>query len=240
MLEKIIKRSYELFSNYEVNSPLDICTHCCMPKENERLLAALPIKDIPIELLTEYNDGAATEKTPINEVKHFLPRYLALIGKFEFPSHSAELSLKRLNPFNKKEWNDEELILLKKFAAAFFKKCLSVYPLPNRDSIDSIIIMFGKAEFELTELLAVWETETTLESVLHFRDLYLFGFNNKNKLSNAFGENKISLIVRNWIDDKIVKQKISATIEKLIMEDNKIPEKDSNSVELLYEMMTSY
>jgi len=241
MLEEIIKNSYELFSNYEANSPLDICTECCMSKENEGLLASLSIKEIPVKLLSEYNDGASTEKTPINEVKHFLPRYLDLIGKFEFPSHSTEISLKRLTPFNKTEWKEEEKILLKKFALVYFKKCLSIYPLPNNESIDSIIIMFWRGQFEIIELLSIWEKETTKESILHFRDLYFLGFKNKNKskLSNAFGEKEISLIVRGWIDDKKVKQHFSSTIEELIMEGENLTEEDLNYIELLYKMMKS-
>src|SRR5262245_29372956 len=110
MLEEIIEQSYRLFATYKVTRPLDVCTDdCCMSPADEARLATLPVKSIPKELLEEYNDEAKPEKTRIDEVKHFLPRYLDLIGQFQFPTHSTELSFSRLVPFEKSEWTSDEL-----------------------------------------------------------------------------------------------------------------------------------
>ncbi|MEM6262875.1 MAG: hypothetical protein AAGI38_10235 [Bacteroidota bacterium] len=145
-MEEIIKEAYSLFENYQAQSPLDICTDCCMDKKDEGVLASLPVKEIPKSLLMEYNDGAATAKTPINELKHFLPRYIELIVNFDFPSHSTEISLKRLKPFDREEWTSDEIEFLEKFAFTFFKKCISIHPLPKSEVIDSILIMFWRGQ----------------------------------------------------------------------------------------------
>jgi len=238
-MKEIVNEAYNLFENYKAKSPLDICTDCCMDKKDEGLLASLPVKDIPKSLLIEYNDGAATEKTPINELKHFLPRYIELIGNFDFPTHSTEIALKRLEPFDSEEWSSDEKEFLKKFSLIFFKKCLSTYPLPKNEAIDSILIMFWRGQFKLTELLNNWESDKSLSSTLHFKDLYFEGFKQKNpsKMSSAFGEEEISKILRDWIDKKEVQTHFKENIEKIIMDEVQLDEFDLNQLNILYEIL---
>src|SRR5688572_27830894 len=141
-MKEIIEKSYQIFSKYKVVRPLDVCTQeCCMKIEDERLLASLPVGEIPKQLLRVYNDSASTAKTPIEELKHFLPRYIELISNFDFPTHSAEIAFRRLEPFDKSEWTNEEIKFLSLFSIEYFKHCLKTYPLPDNEKIDSIIIM---------------------------------------------------------------------------------------------------
>lgn len=240
-MEEIIKEAYGLFETYKALSPLDICTDCCMDKKDEGLLARLPVKNIPKKLLMEYNDGAATAKTPINELKHFLPRYIELIAYYDFPSHSTELSLKRLTPFNSEEWTFEEIVFLEKFALTFFKNCISTHPLPYNEAIESILIMLWKGPFNLPELLSSWTLDNSLSSTLHFKDLYFEGFKQKNpsKISNAFGDGDLSNVLRNWIDNRDVQTKFSENIERIIMADVKLDEFQSNQLSILYGILSN-
>lgn len=218
-LPDIIEEAYTLFSGYEAVRPLDICTHCCMSFENEALLARLPVREIPLELLMEYNDGAATEKTPTNEMKHFLPRYMQLISTFDFPSHSAEIALKRLSPFDKTEWSDEELALLHTFSLAFFEKCLSTYPLPIRDEMDSILILFWRGSIPIAPLLSAWEQNDSPSSILHLKDFCWDGFmsSKSGKLTNGFADAELSAILRNWLDQEDVRKRFMKKIETMYM-----------------------
>ncbi|TYZ05886.1 hypothetical protein FY528_20265 [Hymenobacter lutimineralis] len=153
-MKEIIKTAYRIFSKYKAARPLDICTECCMNINNEALLASLPVHDIPKDLLGKYNDEASTGKTPISELKHFLPRYIELASHFQFPSHSPELSFKRLTPFDKSEWTSAELTFLNRFSLEYFKYCLSIYPLPTEyEGIDSILIMLWLGSFDIDTLL---------------------------------------------------------------------------------------
>ena len=240
MLKEIIDKSYGLFAKYIPTRPLDICTDCCMSPEAEAKLASLPVRQIPKDLLAEYNDGAKPEKTRIEEVKHFLPRYFDLIGQFEFPTHSPELSFSRLLPFDKSEWTNEELELLNQFPIEYFKHCLSIYPIPSfNDRIDAILIMLWSAGFNVNELLTIWENEKTKESALHFRDLYFHGFDqfNQTKLFSPFGEKELAHILRIWLDTEKVKQSFADTIEQLIIEKGDLEERDTNELNLLYEVI---
>ena len=232
MLTEIIDKSYALFAKYNPTRPLDICTACCMKPEDEAKLANFPVRQIPKDLLAEYNDGAAPAKTRIEEVKHFLPRYFDLVGQFEFPTHSAELSFSRLIPFDKTEWTKEELELLNQFPKEYFKHCLSIYPIPSSyERIDNILIMLWKADFNINDLLTIWENEKTKESALHFLDLHL----NQKKLSRGFGDKELANILRFWLDTEKVKRNFADTIEKLIMENDDIEEIEDLS--LLYDIV---
>jgi hypothetical protein len=246
MLTEIIDKSYQLFAKYNPTRPLDICTDCCMTPEDEAKLANLPVRQIPKDLLAEYNDGAAPAKTRIEEVKHFLPRYLELIGQFQFPTHSAELSFSRLIPFEKTEWSKQELNLLADFSKSYFKHCLSLYPIPSfSDGITTILIMFRGVDFDLKELfdlndlLKIWEVEQTKESALHFRDLHFHGFDqyNSTKLFSAFGDKELADILRTWLDTETVKQNFADTIEQLIIEKNDLEDNDINDLNLLYDII---
>jgi hypothetical protein len=247
LLTEIIDNAYVLFSKHRVEIPLEVCTEgCCMKPEDENRLASLPVRQIPVDLLSEYNDSAKPEKTRISEVKHFLPRYLDLIGQFQFPTHSTELSFTRLIPFDKSEWSTEELNLLGEFSKVFFKKCLSLYPIPSfSDSITTILIMFRGVDFDLKQLfdipllLKIWEGEQSLQSILHFRDLYFYGFNQKHesKLSNSFGDKELGSILRTWMESETVRQIFAGNIEKLIVEKNCLLENDSTDLNLLYDII---
>lgn len=237
MLAEIIDKSYDLFSKYTSKQPLDICTVCCMLPEDEAKLASMPVREVSKDLLAEYTNGARSEKTPIEEVKHFLPRYIELASKFDFPTHSAELTFSRLVPFLKAEWTMEELELINQFGKAYFKHCLRIYPIPSfNDSIDTMLIMFWRGGFDVSDLLKVWEGETGKESVLHFRDLYSSGFEQKKKasLANPFGDSILADLLRDWLDSTNVKRTFSVIIEELICAESALDENDLNGLSLLY------
>ncbi|MGV3541149.1 MAG: hypothetical protein ACO1OQ_15135 [Rufibacter sp.] len=212
-----------------------------MSKEDEGLHACLPVREIPRGLLTEYNDGASTAKTPIEEIKHFLPRYLDLVWDFDFPSHSLELSLKRLAPFEESEWTVEELKYLERFSKAFFDKCLSAYPLPENEDILGVLIMFWRGQLDVNLLLGTWLHHNGAESALHYRDLVFGGFeqHNPSMLSNAFAEPQITNILREWAESNAAKEFFSKEIEKLVLKGEAMKEKDLEELSLLYEMIVA-
>lgn len=240
-MKEIIKTAYHIFSGYKAARPLDICTDCCMDINNEALLASLPVRDIPQNLLSEYNDGASTDKTPVSELKHFLPRYIELVSHFQFPSHSAELSFRRLTPFDKSEWTPVELKFLHTFSLEYFKHCLSVYPLPiEYTGIDSILIMLWRGSFNLDAILKYWADNNSIESTLHFQYLYFKIFNqiNYHKLSTAFSDNFISLKIISWINHTDIKRNFSTSIEDIFMNNSiQIAPHDLEQLNVLYDIL---
>jgi len=240
MIREIIDRTYKEFSKYPANLPLDVCTDCCMTIEEVTKLASTSVDNIPQELLANYNDSAKPEKTRIEEVKHFLPRYLELISEFNFPSHSSELSFSRLVPFDKSEWTKTEFEMLLNFQAEYFKHCLNTYPIPSfGDKIDSIIIMFWRSGIGVDLLLTVWEKTESLESNLHFKDLYFEGFEqyNRSKLSNSFGDKELCRKLTNWIQAPKVNIIFQERIEKIILDNSSLDQQTIYEFNLLYDII---
>ena len=240
MLKELINKIYQEFSKYSVNLPLTVCTDCCMTKEETNILASISVDTISQDLLATYNDGAKPEKTRIQEVKYFLPRYLELISQFNFPSHSSELSLSRLVPFDKNEWTQNEFEILINFQAEYFKHCLKTYPIPSfGDKIDSIIIMFWRSGIGIDKLLSVWEETESLESNFHFKDLYFEGFEqyNRTKLSNSFGDKKLCEKLTNWIQNSKINTIFQERIERVILDSRTLDDQTIYEFNLLYEII---
>jgi hypothetical protein len=239
-MKEIIERTYKEFSKYSVNLPLDVCTDCCMTIEETTKLASISVDKIPQELLANYNDSAKPEKTQIEEVKYFLPRYLELISEFNFPTHSSELSFSRLVPFDKSEWTKNELEILLNFQELYFRNCLKTYPIPSfGDKIDSIIIMFWKSGLGVDKLLNIWEETECLESNLHFKDLYFEGFEqyNRSKLSNNFGDKELCEKLTTWIQNPKVNCIFQERIERIILDNPTLDEQTITDFNLLYDII---
>ena len=240
MLRETIDRAYKEFSKYSATLPLDVCTDCCMTIEETTTLASISVDSIPKDLLSSYNDSAKPEKTEIQEVKHFLPRYLELISDFNFPTHSSELSFSRLTPFDKNEWTKNELEILFGFQEEFFKLCLKTYPIPSfGDKIDSVIIMFWRSGLGVDILLSVWEETESLESILHFKDLYFEGFEkyNRSKLSNSFGDKELCKKLTTWIQEPKANSIFQEQIERIILLDSSQDQQTIYEFNLLYDIL---
>lgn len=240
MIQHIVNKAYEDFTTYKATAPLDVCTECCMKPEEATRLAGMPVREIPAELLMAYNDGAKPEKTDVEEMKHFLPRYLELISVYDFPTHSAELTLGRLHPFDRSEWTDEEYKLLNKFAIAFFMQCLSVYPLPSfNDRIDTMLIMYYRGGLSIDPLLDAWGKSDNPEAVLHFSDLYYEGFDphNRNRMFSGFADETLAAKLNRWMESDSVRQAFSEKIEKFILSERQDDEDKLNRLNILYDII---
>jgi hypothetical protein len=236
-LKKIIDKSYEVFADYKIGQTLDVCTECCVTKNEESELAQGNIREIPFELLYTYHTAAKPQKPNTNEFKHFAPRYLDLTANLKFVSHSAEIVLRTFGEIN--EWTDEETEILNSFGIEFFKQCLNTYPLPENEQIISILVMLDKGNFGIVDKLEYWETFGNLESTLHFSDLINYGFNDKKpeKLSTAFADDRANEIVFEWVNKEKTKQIFKEKIEKTIMNPTNISDKKQTELSWAYDRL---
>lgn len=220
-MENLIDKAYQTFAKYKLSEPLDVCTECCMSKSDAALLQRMNLKDASQELIYEYNTGACSEKTPINEVKYFLPKLMELAVNFNFPSHSCELTFKRLEPHDESEFEENEKEILNHFTKDYFLQCLKTYPLPETETIDNIIVMLAKGRFNLDIVFKVWEENIFEESTLHLCSLYFDGFNGNPdyKLVNTFSDEKTSEKVSKWLKEKALYLDFDKVIHKIIKED---------------------
>jgi hypothetical protein len=240
VLQQIVEKGYQLFAAYQAKPPLDICTAgCCIDPAEAALLARLPVKEIPVDLLRLYTNGAKSNSTPPAEVKHFLPRYLELIAQFDIPSHSVEIVLQQLSCLLTTDWKPEEQQLLTDFTHIFGAHCLSIYPLPKGETIDNFLIMFHLGGLNLSPLLHVWEGINGETALLHYRDLALLGFKHHKEmptLQNDFATHDLAHILHAWAFGTAAKAHFSVAIETAILENN-LPQADTDSLDLLYELL---
>ncbi len=239
-LTYIIEQSYNSFGNYKVTKPLDICTACCVTDEEENSLVSLNVRQIPFELLYTYNTAAKPEKPDIEEFKHFLPRFLELTAELKFLSHSAELALSRFDYYNFDEWTQTERKLLSDFSDEFFRYCLTVYPLPELERIDSIIVMLSKAYKDIDELLSIWTITPTKQSVLHLNDLINNSFeeHKPNKLRSPFDRLNLGIKIATWLSSTEFDKKFTEIIEEIIMKPKEIEDYTLRELSWTYDMIT--
>lgn len=239
-LLNIVEKSYQVFKKYKATIPLDACTACCLTKNQESELVCLSVHDIPFDLLYDYNTAAKTEKPSIQEFKHFLPRFLELTAELKFLHHSPELVLSRFHYYDKSQWTAEEQKLLQNFGQAYFSQCLTLYPLPEGEHIDSILIMLWETKIDIESLLSDWTTIQTKESVLHFNDLITRGFkdNKHDELCSSFAGKDLSRVLVQWLNKAANKQWFANEIEKVIIEPpESIEEMTLNELSWTYEKM---
>lgn len=219
-LQEIVTRSYKVFEKYAAKIPLDACKACCLTKEQERDLVYLAVHKIPFDLLYDYNTAAKSMKPSLEEFKHFLPRFLEFTAEFKFLHHSAELVLSRFHYYDKGEWTKEENELIQDFGQAYFTQCLTIYPLPRHESIDTILIMLWETKMDIQSLLTEWTSIQTSESVLHFNDLVIRGFRSdrQDELVSCFGSEALGNLILDWLERETTKQYFAERIERIVLE----------------------
>lgn len=236
-LKQIIDKSYQIFADYKVGQKLDVCTQCCVSKEEELTLVETEVNKLPFELLNIYNSAGKPQHPNINEFKHFVPRYLDLTANLKFVSHSTEIALNSFAKVN--DWSQEESELLNSFGQEFFIYCLNTYPLPENENISSILIMLDNGNFTINYSLLDWEKTINLESILHFSDLINYGFNHKkpDQLSSGFAGDKTNKIILNWINRPDVRKLFKQRIENLIINSNGVSEKEQTELSWAYDRL---
>ncbi len=233
-LDEIVNDAYDVFSGHKPGEHLDACTHCCMKESEATRLKTIPLRQIPIELLTEYQDAAKPKELDNNELKYFAPRYLELIKNFKYPSYEPLLSLTRFGYLNESDWTQKERNVLKEFAAGFFKKYLNSRNHPTFATPTEVLLMFYKAKIDIQPLLNVWQKSNTVDSLLHFNQLLeAVDFNKRGepKIRDAFSDDIFNDIVCNWLFSSEVKKKIREEIEKVLMSsDSSLTESEKESL----------
>jgi hypothetical protein len=194
MLDKLIETAYQMFAVYPVPQTLEACSF--QPgDESQSRLRMLAVREISDDLLWRYHLATHATKASVQEVKHFLPRYLEIASHFQFEHFWIEIALSRLALVGN-EWTLEERELLDAWAQAFFAHCLAQYydnryspDAPHIENITDIVIMLAHGGFKLEPLLEGWLKDTNLSALLHYKDLLLWGFNEgMSSLENSFAE----------------------------------------------------
>lgn len=239
-LPEIIEQAYRIFGKYTISNSLFVCSPHCVSKEDVDELVKTPLRQVSKDLLhiSYYESARNFSDRELWEMKHFLPRVLEMVSNFEFPCHSEEIVFTRLDLNESEKWPKEERAVLDDFAKAFFKKCLSTYPIKLFGGIETAFSIFGAAHFDMKPLLEVWEDTNMIESLLHFKDFIYFGVrSNKDELTNSFIGEEATKVFFDWYNSPTVVQKFIPKIETIIL-NSQAEEANLEELSMLYETLT--
>lgn len=200
-MKAIIVRAYQIFRYPKPIEITNVCTECCMPTKEAGLLLTTDLKEIPVELIREYNDGAQALHLNNCEFKYFLPRYLELISAFQFTSAvDVSLSLKNVRMNEQGVYTPEEAAFLNDFATAFFQKCLKTAAFVNEAQLPEIINMLYVAGINVKPLWQLWLDDLSNFSVMHLYDLITDHFNHAGKMkTDGFIQAGLANIMEHWV-----------------------------------------
>lgn len=243
VLHAIIEEAYVLFSPYTIGKTLDVCKTCCITDAEEQELVSTPLRSISSDLFFRayYESARRYSARELWEMKHFLPRVLELVSDYDFPTYAVELTLLRLDLDKPTAWTSPELELLAAFATAYFWQSLAQYPLPSGDSLDSILVMFGIAHFDLAPLLSTWTNSDYLTSLLHLRIMLLYwvepGGSTSAQFTNPFATPPVGEAIIAWLQDASVNRTFCHRLEKWLVEGPLPSETDASELSLAYETL---
>ena len=243
LLQEVIDAAYELFAPYTVGATLEVCKVCCVSDAEEQELLRTPLRTVSGEVLNAgyfYSAYSYSEREHW-EMKHFLPRLLELVAQFDFPMHSTEITLARLELHRHAAWPASERALVQTFAKTFFAECLGQYPLPDGSSLTEMLIMFGLGHCDLTPLLAAWAAARSQSSALHTKDFLLheiqFGRAGHHKLQNPFSEPHINAAVAAWLNETSTPPQLAQQLEYHILHDSTLDDAALSELSLAYEVL---
>ncbi|MDJ0365636.1 hypothetical protein QMK33_10775 [Hymenobacter sp. H14-R3] len=134
-----------------------------------------------------------------------------------------------------------ELELLAAFALAYFRQSLMQYPLPGGDSLESVLVMFGIAHFDLAPLLNAWATSDNPASLLHLKDLLIYWVepepDGSAQFTSPFATPVVSKLVASWLQNITVHSTFIQRLESWLLQGPQLSEKDAEDLSEAYEIL---
>lgn len=167
-VRSVVEEAYQVFSGYRRSNPLNVC-RCpsCVSPEEERLLGAYRLCDIPASVLAAYTNSAHGYDPALDgdTFRHFLPRYFDLIAEGQHPDSfgDAHYCLRRLHLTGFRDaWPEQEVATVDRFFDAIILDGLSddgVIRLPSGFSpasrVSDLFIMAATAGGDINRLVGL-------------------------------------------------------------------------------------
>ncbi|WP_298960373.1 hypothetical protein [uncultured Roseibium sp.] len=228
-LQDAVDNAYAVFGRYRLSGTI---VHCdcpsCMMPEVAAKLSSLPLKNIGVDLLSEYTNSAhGYDRGQIEiEFKYFLPRYFDLIAQCQPPSPlDLEFCLRRLDGY-RNNWPDDEIETVDTFFDAFLEASLRQgrllkWPVGYRLEFDigAILAMIVLAGGDLKRALSVIDRVTGPITGVHLASLRMELQMRDSELiyDNAFLDDHpdAALEIGRWLESNGVMERILAAADQL-------------------------
>lgn len=176
-LASVIAEAWTVFGRYHFGRPLEVCRcDVCVQPNEEAALLATPIREIGPRLLQVYTESAhSSGGVADDQFRALLPRYFELIAYDDWPAHSSEITLKRLDDAQYRVgWPPNEVDLIDRTFVALFGYWLDVNEGTLAQSRASELLgLVAIAGGEIEPLLAVWDADRSLSASLRLADTIL-------------------------------------------------------------------
>ena len=231
----------ELYISFKCKKPLkigNVCTdECCMAKHEAQKLLTLPLEEINLDLIHQYNDNAQATYFDNQEFMYFLPRFFDLISQFQFTSGiDISLSLKNLQYKNNYHYyTNQQKKIIELFCSVFIDHCCENRRKLVSENIFGVITMFNQAQLDIKIVLNQLLKNLENGSIYLVVDLITKIVNERGKLrKHIFADKKLVIMIYNWI--LFNKPLFKSKIEEIIMTNNYL-EEDVNSINDMYDFL---
>ncbi len=195
-LEQAIEKLYEVFSKYPYpQSPSFGDSTFYDSQKDAAALAAKPLREIETWILQLYVQEAYFDWGDTNDFKHFLPRALEVMARYENDWLDSEVVMGRLRGQNDdgwKTWSLQEQNAIYEFAVAWWKARINESLLDSDHSYwwDTQLCILAQAFDDLTPFIRIWRDNVLLDSTLNYADFVTsFLLNDKKEMSSAYWGN---------------------------------------------------
>ena len=203
-LDELTSSAYQRFADYPAPDVLSACVPHCLSSEAAAQLCQMTVADIPASLLSRYNFAALDDMPmPIEEMKHFLPRYLdLLVSSDDFPDLGIETALRGVGLA---EWPTDDHKFLQEWAVTFAVVEFGLYDddyYPEYQvGCDEVLIMLSNGGFDLSEIFTIWAEDPSLGGLLAYLSLAEDCEFSQRQLHDAFNTDAANDAVFSWICD---------------------------------------
>jgi hypothetical protein len=221
-LQQLVEELYSVFKGRKPLQISNVCTdECCMPKVDAQKLLTLPLKQIDIDLIHQYNDNAQSTLFDNQEFLYFLPRYFHLISQFQFTSGiDISLSLKNLRfEENSQLYTQLQKNKIQLFCSEFVDYCCVNREKLGNENIFGVITMFYTAELNVKIVLNHLLKNLDNGSIFLISDMITEVVDERGKLrKHAFANKELVFMIYEWILSN--RTLFKSTIERVIMMGN--------------------
>lgn len=228
-MQKLVEEAYELFIRPLGSHLTDVCTYCCVSKENEQLLLKTPVRELSKDLIYEYLDAAYTDQRS-NEIAHFLPRILELLAQYKHIRHSTEITLDKCH-FEAPHWKPQQLDFIHRYSAQYLADLLKTSPKQTHlPSATEVIVMFSLSGIDTTHLFSVWEEIAGKypTAVAHFERMMRYEVDSYSTFNSFFCDNpEFYQQINDWLNSPRTADIFLPAIENYYFENEDLSEEES-------------
>ena len=225
-LRQAIATLYQVFADEPVPAvPLDACTHCCMPPEQEAEMRRWPLRDITAAHFYRYNSAASSGSQPASEVRYLLPRLLELLAQGAELHFALECTLRRLGDCPADAFSQDQRRAIDTYARAHFTDFLARHAwldaaVPNRWSADNafaVLLMWDIGGVDIRPLLADWARGGRPSACCHYAEAGNADFWPDDTMDNAFAQERPAFrhTVNEWMRDEANRAHFSHALRAL-------------------------